>query len=88
MPTDNQPWVYRLVTFCKHLLSMDHHHEMVLVLLQEPDNGFDKLLKLSCTWVDLTLLYNDLEKRSKENLRTLFDYTEKDKETHYKQSVS
>ena len=57
---DNQPWVYRLVTFRKCLLSMDLHHKMVLVLLQEPDDGSDKLLKWSCAWVNLTSLYNDL----------------------------
>ena len=26
MPADNQPWVYRLFTFRKRLLSVDLHH--------------------------------------------------------------
>ena len=68
---DNQPRVYQLVTFHKCLLSMDRHHKMVLVLLQEPDNGSDKLLKWSHAQADLTSLYNDPEKGIKENPRTL-----------------
>ena len=33
---------------------MDLHHEMVLALLQRPDNGSDKLLKISHAQADLT----------------------------------
>ena len=50
---------------------MNLHHAMVLVLLQEPDDGSDKLLKRGHALADLTLLYDDHEKGSKENPRTL-----------------
>ena len=50
--------------------------------------SFSNILKWRCTLVDPTPLYNDLEKRSKENPRTLHCYTEKDEETCYEWSVS
>ena len=40
------------------------------------------VLKWRSVLVDPTPLYDDLEKGSKENLRTPYDYMEKDKETH------
>ena len=35
---------------------MDLHHKMVLALLQKPDDGSDKLLKVSRARADLTSL--------------------------------
>ena len=48
---------------------MDCHHAMVLVLLQEPDDGSDELLKLSHAQANLTSLYNDLVMGNKGKLQ-------------------
>ena len=83
MPADNQPWVYKLCTFRKRLLSVDLHHEKWFLRFCRNQMRMGKGMGLINYWSEVThgqiLLHGTMHLAglsTKENPRTLLQLHE------------